>query len=157
MPRFACLPRRFAFVASLAWLGATAFAAEPSIPPEAPNCALAEPPEAAGAYVSPGGFLLVYPRNAELANNYTGCKSIWVARAPNSMPLLMRLYFSDGALAFAQAYDGHGEPRKICTLPVVDPACDGIQDNPLAALRLPTWPRSCLQSADDPACSADPE
>jgi hypothetical protein len=52
------------------------FAVSPALAqiPAAPNCSVDQPPPDAGAAAMPGGFLLVYPRNAQLSDSYTGCK-----------------------------------------------------------------------------------
>jgi hypothetical protein len=74
--------------------------------PDAPNCAVEQPPPDAGAYATPGGFLLVHPRNAGLTDGYTGCKVLWVVDAPDRFHRLMVLYFERGKLRVAQGYDG---------------------------------------------------
>jgi hypothetical protein len=127
------------------------------IPAQAPNCALAAPPESAGAYVTPGGFLLVHPRNKELAADYTGCKTLWVEQAEDHTPLLARLYFDHGTLRLGEFYDPDGALRTRCSVPDTAPECSDMAANPLAALHLPTWPRSCTRDADRPECAADPD
>ena len=131
-----------------------------AIPAGAANCAVEQAPKDAGAYVTPGGFLLVYPRNAALTDDYTGCKSLWVVDSPQRINRLMTLYFERGKLRIAIAYDGRAPaspPRATCVLPGASPGCEDIDSNPLAALRLPTYPRSCTENADAPECSTDPE
>jgi len=135
-------------------------AAALTIPSSAPNCSIKEPPQSAGAYATPGGFLLVHPRNAELRDDYTGCKSLWVVDAPDRFNRLMTLYFERGKLRVVVAYDGRGEsdaPRATCTLPAGGPACEGVEGNELAALRLATWPRSCMSDPDAAVCAKDPD
>jgi hypothetical protein len=134
-------------------------AAEPAIPAGSPNCGLQSAPAEAGAYGTPGGFLLAYPRNRALPRDYTGCKTLWVVQSPTDMPLLMRLYFRNGVLALAQGYDGRGgtSPRGICSNPDPRPECEGIDDNPLMALHTPTWPRVCMEQPDQAVCAKDPE
>lgn len=137
-----------------------AMAGPPSggIPADARHCALQTPPPDAGAYVTPGGFLLAFPRNSGVGRDYTGCRTLWVVQGPDDTPLLMRLYFRGGRLAVAKAQDGRGgrEVRR-CVLPSTDRACAGLQDNPLVALDLPTWPRICTEQPDEPACAQDRE
>ena len=125
--------------------------------PDALNCAVDQPPPDAGAYGTPGGFLLVHPRNAQLPDSYTGCKVLWVVDAPDRFHRLLTLYFERGKLRIAQAYDGRGasQPRATCTLPGQTPGCDGVETNPLAALKLPTWPRICITRADALQCTKD--
>jgi len=128
--------------------------------PDAPNCAVDQPPPDAGAFVTPGGFLLVHPRNAYLADDYTGCKVVWVVDAPDRFNRLMILYFERGKLRVAHGYDGRGanQLRAICTLPgAAQPGCDGIESHPLSALKLPTWPRSCMTRPDTPQCKKEPD
>jgi len=127
--------------------------------PEASNCAVDQPPPEAGAYGTPGGFLLVHPRNASLSDGYTGCKVLWVVDAPDRFHRLMTLYFERGRLRIAQAYDGRGasQPRATCSFPGPAPGCDGVESNPLTALKLPTWPRNCMTRADAPHCAKEPD
>jgi hypothetical protein len=132
----------------------------PAIPSGAANCSVEQPPKDAGAYVAPGGFLLVHPRNQALPDGYTGCKGLWVVDAPDRIHRLMTLYFEAGKLRVAVAYDGRGEtktPRAVCTLPGSSPGCEDIDSNPLAALRVPTYPRACMDDPDKPECAEDPE
>jgi hypothetical protein len=133
-------------------------AAAAGIPADGRHCALQAPPPDAGAYATPGGFLLAFPRNSGVGRDYTGCRTLWVVQGPDDTPLLMRLYFRGGRLAVAEARDGRGgsEVRR-CVLPSTDRACAGLEDNPLVALDLPTWPRVCIEQPDEPACAQDPE
>ena len=126
--------------------------------PDAPNCAVNQPPPDAGAHAMPGGFLLVYPRNAALIDGYTGCKVLWVVDAPDRFHLLMVLYFERGKLRVAQGYDGRGanELRATCTVPGAAPGCDGVESHPLSALKLPTWPRICMTRSEAPECKKQP-
>jgi hypothetical protein len=150
---------RSLLAAGLYLLAAIGHAAEPAIPQGAPNCALQAPPAAAGAYVTPGGFLLVYPRSRALPPGYSGCKIFWVVQSPDRLTLLMRLYFSNGELALAEAHDGRGgpTPRATCAVPDHRPECQGLGENPLLALHTPTWPRACMDEPSLPACTGDPE
>lgn len=158
-----CLHGTFIRLAGLASLllssGVRAGDVPASIPSAAPGCSVHAAPPDAGAYVTPGGFLLVYPRNAALSGKYSGCKTLWVVQGPGSLPRLMRLYFREGRLSAAEAYDGRGgsAPLTTCSAPFDAPGCQGMADSPLVALRLATWPRLCIDNADAPACSAEPE
>lgn len=137
------------------------FAVPPALAqiPDALNCAVDQPPPDAGAFATPGGFLLVHPRNAQLPDSYTGCKVLWIVDAPDRFHRLITLYFERGNLRIAQAYDGRGatQPRATCTLPGRAPGCDGVESNPLAALKLPTWPRICMTRPDAPQCKKEPD
>ena len=125
--------------------------------PDAPNCRIDRPPPDAGLYATPGGFLLVHPRNAGLSDGYTGCKTLWVVDTPDRFIRLMILYFENGRLRVARAYDREGTVRGTCTVPSQARECEGLESNPLAALRLPTWPRSCMDRPTDPQCAKDPD
>ena len=127
--------------------------------PDARNCAVDQPPSDAGAYVTPGGFLLVYPRNAKLSDSYTGCKVIWVVDAPDRFHRLMILYFERGKLRVAQGYDGRAENqlRATCKLPDAAPECAGVESHPLSALKLPTLPRNCMTRPEAPHCQKEPD
>jgi len=122
-------------------------------------CTLAQPPADAGAYVTPGGFLLIHPRNGALAEDYSGCKQVWIMRAPGDTPLLMRLRFAHGLRVMAQVFDGRGgtTPRASCAAADTSAACADLADNPLAQLRVPTWPRACAVDAEQPECSQAPQ
>lgn len=128
-------------------------------PDDAPNCSVPTPPESAGAYVTPGGFLLVHPRNAQFGRAYTGCRTIWVVQDPQRTPLLMRQYFENGELRTVEAWNGRGgaSPVARCAARDDEPRCAGLADNPLMSHDLPTWPRFCIEQAERPECSADPE
>lgn len=149
--------RRVAGIAGSA-LWAAAAAAQASIPADGHACRLSEPPIDSGAYATPGGFLLVYPRNAGITPDYTGCKTIWVARGPRETPLVMRLYFSRGRLGVAEAHDvgTTGAPLAVCAATSKVPKCAGLHDNPLAALKLPTWPRACMEQPELAVCRGEP-
>jgi hypothetical protein len=125
---------------------------------EGRHCALTQPPAAAGAYVTPGGFLLVYPRNAEIGERYSGCRLIWVMQEAAFTPLLLRAQYRRGVLYRVQGYDGRGgDNATTCTLPTTDPACAGLASHELLVLNLPTWPRVCTVDPAAAACRADPE
>ena len=127
--------------------------------PDAPNCLVDQPPPDAGAFGTPGGFLLVYPRNAALSASYTGCKTLWVVNTPERIHRMITLYFERGKLRVARIYDGRGaqEPRATCSWPGPAPGCDGVESNPLAALKLPTWPRICMTRPEAPPCAKEPD
>jgi hypothetical protein len=131
-----------------------------AIPSGAPNCNVEKPPADAGAYVTPGGFVLVYPRNAAINDDYTGCKGLWVVDSPENINRLMTLYFERGALRIVVGYDGRGEstePRATCVLPEKTGNCGGVDGNEFVALKLPTWPRMCMDRPDDPKCAVEPD
>jgi hypothetical protein len=140
------------------------------VPPDAPNCRIAAPPEEAGIAATPGGFLIVFPRNDVIAAKYTGCKMLWLADTDRS-PRLATLYFEGGQLARAIAHDtrsSSGAPEGACGFPegrsllpnlgrrFGDSACKGFMGEALYALRIPTWPRRCLTKPDEPVCTAEP-
>lgn len=140
--------------AGVPWLPAAAA----GMPADGRHCALTQPPADAGAYATPGGFLLVWPRNAGFGRDYSGCRTLWVMQSADDTPLLMRLYFRGGRLEAAQGFDGRGgQSARTCVRPFDAPGCGGIADNPLTAPDLPTWPRICTEQPDHAVCRRDPE
>jgi hypothetical protein len=123
------------------------------------SCALRVAPADAGAYVMPGGFLLIHPRNAAVADDYSGCKQVWIMRSPGDTPLLMRLRFERGVRVMAQVFDGRGgaAPRASCAAKDAGAECTGLADNPIAQLHVPTWPRVCAEDAERPECAQAPQ
>lgn len=113
------------------------------------HCQVERPPADAGALATPGGFLLVHPRNAGVTPDYTGCRTLWVMQAPDDTPLFLRVYFVQGKASRISVWDGRGgQQAEHCTMP----DCKGIDDNELIALDLPTWPRSCAERPDPKLC-----
>jgi hypothetical protein len=147
--------RRFVLVSVGLALAASPALAQ--IPPAAPNCAVAQPAPDAGLYATPGGFLLVYPRNSALSDGYTGCKTLWVVDAPDRFIRMATLYFEQGRLRAAQSYNKDGSSRGTCTLPGQAAGCEGVEGNPFTALRMPTWPRTCMERPNEPQCAKDPD
>lgn len=140
------------------------------IPSAATNCRVASPPAGAGLAVTPGGFLLVFPRNEAIGEHYTGCKLLWIVDTDRT-PRLATLYFERGELTRAVAHDVRDPAGAItgaCAFPAArsllpttgarftDSACAGVTQESLYALRLPTLPRSCLTTPDAPVCKEDP-
>jgi len=140
------------------------------VPRDAPNCALEIPPADAGIAVTPGGFVIVHPRNAALPTKYTGCKSMWVDSNPGDWQRFATLYFENGQLRRVVAQDARqrGAIRGACAFPlgnslmpgaprdVADRSCAGLRDEPFYGLHLPTWPRACATQPDRAVCHADP-
>ena len=91
--------------------------------PDAPNCKIEQPPPDAGAYATPGGFLLVHPRNVHLTDDYTGCKVLWIVDAPDRFHRLMTLYFERGKLRIALGYDGRGANELRVKMVVLGVSC----------------------------------
>ncbi len=147
---------RLAIAASVTLFVSTISTALAQIP-SAANCAVDQPPSDAGLYATPGGFLVVYPRNAGLADGYSGCKTLWVMDTPDRFIRLMILYFENGRLRVAHSYNKDGSTRGTCTLPGQSPGCDGVESNPLTALKLPTWPRNCMTRPEAAQCKKEPE
>jgi len=140
------------------------------IPPSAASCTLAPPPPQAGIAVTPGGFVMVFPRNDAITDRYTGCKQLWIVDGTN-MRRFATLYFKNGVLAVAAAHnirDSAGTMTAACAFPegksllpssgqrATDAGCKGFSGESLYALRLPTWPRSCLTETQAAVCVADP-
>ncbi len=144
--------------------------ADSLVPSAAANCRVTSPPAAAGLAVTPGGFLMVFPRNDALGEQYTGCKILWVVDTDRT-PRLATLYFERGALARAIAHDVRdpaGGVSGACSFPAArsllpntggrfsDSACKGLTEESIYALRVPTWPRSCLTTPDSAICKDEP-
>jgi hypothetical protein len=136
-----------------------------------PNCAVDVAPAAAGIAATPGGFVMVYPRNAALPADYTGCKLLWVVDG-DRMLRFATLYFKAGALRVAAAHDIRDRGARVdaaCAFPegksllpaagrkLTDAGCAGFAGNEFQALHLPTWPRACLIAPDGAACRKDPD
>ena len=113
---------------------------------------------------------MVFPRNDALTDNFTGCKLLWIVDVDRMMRFAT-LYFKDGKLAIAIAHDvrdSNGAIVGACALPerksllpkvgrqISDDACKGFAEEIFYALRLPTWPRSCLTDSNAAVCKADP-
>ena len=140
------------------------------VPAQATHCALTVPPAQAGIAVTPGGFVMVFPRNDALTDNFSGCKLLWVVDDDKAMRFAT-LYFKNGKLAVAIAHDVRDSAGAIagaCALPegksllpksgreISDEACKGFSEDSFYALRLPTWPRSCMKDPRAAVCVADP-
>lgn len=140
------------------------------VPSSATNCRVTAPPSTAGLAVTPGGFVLVFPRNEAIAEHYTGCKMLWIVDTDRT-PRLATLYFERGELSRAVAHDVRdpsGAATGACAFPAgrsllpgtgarfSDSACKGITEESMYALRLATWPRSCMKTPDAAVCKEDP-
>ena len=125
--------------------------------PAGPHCAVDQPPADAGLHPTPGGFLLVHPRNAALSDRYTGCKTLWVVDTPDRFIRMAMLYFEQGRLRVAHSYNKDGSIHGTCTLPGESSGCEGVESNPLTALRMPTLPRFCMNRPNDPQCAKEPD
>jgi hypothetical protein len=143
---------------------------EALVPAGGPNCTITAPPREAGIAATPGGFVIVFPRNDALDAQYTGCKLLWLADTDRT-PRLATLYFERGVLTRAVSHDVRddaGGALGACSFPDArallpdrggqpgDPACRGILDEPLYGLRLATWPSTCLAKPEAAVCAADP-
>lgn len=141
------------------------------VPMKAPNCAVASPPETAGVAVTPGGFVMVFPRNAALRREYTGCKVLWVVDGERYLRLAT-LVFESGALRRAVAHDVRspsGALDAACAFPegksllpkagrrMADAGCAGFTGDAFYALHLPTWPRTCMSAPDGAECRREPD
>jgi hypothetical protein len=140
------------------------------VPATAANCTISAPPATAGLFGTPGGFVMVHPRNDALTDSYTGCKALWVVDV-DRMLRLATLYFENGAIARAIAHDVRdpkGAIEAACDLKTgrsllpnagrraTDAACTGFQGEELYGLRVPTWPRRCLTEPDAAVCKQAP-
>ena len=140
------------------------------IPSTEPTCAVEIPPAAAGIAATPGGFVMVYPRNDALPKQYTGCKTMWVVDGER-VRRMATLYFKGGNLLTAAAHntrDASGKLDGVCSfadgkslLPNTgrqskNAGCGGIAGEPFYHLHLPTWPRSCMSDPNAAICQQDP-
>ena len=159
-------------IALLTLLPAMALAqsAKDFIPAAEPNCAIETPPALAGLAATPGGFVLVYPRNDVLPQPYTGCKSMWIVNGERHFRLAT-LYFREDVLVTAAAHnvrDAAGRLDAACQFPdgtsllpnagrqIKNSGCTGIANEPFYRLRLPTRPRTCLTDQKADICQQDP-
>lgn len=140
------------------------------VPAGASNCTVKAPPDQAGLVVTPGGFLMVFPRNDALGERYTGCKILWMVETDRTARLAT-LYFEHGQLSRAIAHDVRDTASTVtgaCAFPGArslrptagarfnDSACAGLTREEIYGLRLATWPRSCLTTPDAKVCKDDP-
>ena len=140
------------------------------IPAAAPNCAIEKPPAAAGLAATPGGFVMVYPRNDALRKQYTGCKIMWIVNGERYQRFAT-LYFKDGELTIAAAHnvrDASGRLDGACAFPegksllpnagqqIKDTGCAGSRNEAFYRLYLPTWPSTCLTDTKAAVCQQDP-
>ena len=159
------MKRRVSGVGAMAAMAcmAGAHAAEPSLP-DVPSCSSTTAPDDAGLVATPGGFMLVHPRNADLADDYTGCKTLWVMDVDPAPWRWATLWFRDGRLQRVVSGSRDAAPR-VCDMPgamlpagyAAAPVCEGLDEHPWIALRLPSWPRACAAENPPAACEGAPE
>jgi len=140
------------------------------VPADAPNCAVAAPPVNSGAAVTPGGVMIVFPRNNRIAADYTGCKHLWVMQSDTAVGRFVTTYFKQGKLAVAVAHDNRsatGAVVGVCTFPggksvfpktgaAADRACLGVPAEYYGALRMPTFARECVANPKAKGCTDKP-
>jgi hypothetical protein len=134
--------------------------------PDDASCRVLQAPADAGAVVTPGGFLLVHPRNDRLPADYDGCKTLWIVDEPEVPRRWSTLLFEGGRLRRAVLWqrDAPDVADRVCDQPGFDqsvalraqPPCSGIDDNELVALHLASWPRICMTEPDREECRQDP-
>lgn len=140
------------------------------VPAKAANCAIATPPPSSGIAATPGGFLMVHPRNDAIDDGYTGCKVLWIVDVDQPMRVAT-LYFEAGLLSRALSHDvrdPNGAIEVVCDyranrslLPNAgrragNDACRAPPSDGLYLLRLATWPRQCLTEQKAAVCKEDP-
>jgi len=141
-----------------------AWAADPVLP-DLPSCTRAAAPDDAGVVATPGGFMLVHPRNADLPDDYTGCKTLWMMDVDPVPWRWATLWFLDGRLQRVVTTLKDAPAPRVCDMPGITlpagyasaPACDGVDDHPWIALRLPSWPRACATDTAPAVCGRAPE
>ena len=144
--------------------------AQDVIPMQATHCAINTPPPAAGLAATPGGFVMVFPRDDALPKDYTGCKLMWIVNG-EQRPRFATLYFDNGKLAVAAAHnvrDAAGRLDAACAYPqgksllpdagrqIKDSGCAAISKEGFYQLYVPTWPATCLSDPKAAACQREP-
>jgi hypothetical protein len=134
--------------------------------PDDPSCRLLQAPDDAGAVVTPGGFLLVHPRNDRLPPGYSGCKTLWIDDEPGAPRRWSTLLFEHGRLRRSVLWqrDAQEIADRVCDvpgsgappLPQPQAPCSGIDGNELVALHLASYPRICTTQPDRKECRQDP-
>ena len=61
------------------------------------NCSLTAPPSDAGDFIAADMELRVFPRLAEVTDDYVGCQSAWTENVVGGWLLLARVYFVSGS------------------------------------------------------------
>ena len=140
------------------------------VPVSAPHCSLTAPPADAGIAATPGGFVMVFPRNAQLSDTFTGCKTLWIVDT-DEIRRFATLYFAGGKLKTAVAHNSRDPAAPLdgaCAFPegrsllptsgrqIEDSACRGFIEDSFYGLRLATWPRRCLTDEKAAVCRQDP-
>ena len=140
------------------------------LPVSAAHCSLTTPPPDAGIAPTPGGFVMVFPRNAQLSDRFTGCKTLWIVDT-DEIRRFATLYFVEGTLKTAVAHNSRDPAAPLdgaCAFPegrsllpasgrqIEDSACRGFAEDSFYGLRLATWPRSCLTDEKAAVCRQDP-
>lgn len=166
--------REFLLFSSMLVLLSSSSLAQPPpdlVPRQAPHCAVAIPPDSAGLAATPGGWVMVFPRNLALRKDYSGCKVLWIVDGERYLRFAT-LVFERGVLRTAVAYDirsAAGEPEAACRFPegkslmpntgrkMADTGCAGLGTESFYGLYLPTWPRMCMHSPDSAECSRAPD
>ncbi len=140
------------------------------VPVSAPHCSLTAPPADAGIAATPGGFVMVFPRNAQVSDTFTGCKTLWIVDT-DEIRRFATLYFAGGKLKTAVAHNSRDPAAPLdgaCAFPegrsllptsgrqIEDSACRGFTEDSFYGLRLATWPRLCLTDEKAAVCRQDP-
>ncbi|TXI73760.1 MAG: hypothetical protein E6Q49_03845 [Limnohabitans sp.] len=142
----------------LIWLPVSSFALDvDAIPKSAQNCDLSIPPETSGEDAGIAVFK-IFPRRRTVANNYTGCQTIWmqsnmdyqVAGVHIEWVKINLLYFENGRLrAMAFGEDLENSKAGICRYSDGKPAsgeersCKISLDGGL----MPTFAPGCMSKA----------
>ena len=109
--------------------------------------------------------MLVHPRNADLPDDYTGCKTLWVMDLDPEPWHWATLWFRDGRLQRVVSTSRDASAPHACDMPGMAlpegiapaPVCEGLDDHPWVGLRLPSWPRACAGDMPPAVCEGQPE
>lgn len=150
----------WSFGAGALWAGSV-FAAENQASgfPADVSCRLMDAPADAGAVATPGGFMLVHPRNDRIGDDYSGCKTLWIYDDPDVPRRWATLLFERGRLIRAVVWHREAPDRadRVCDRSGPDSKpCSGVEGNELVALRLASWPRVCMSDPGRKECEGDP-
>ncbi len=73
------------------------------IPKNASHCHIIQPPKASGDSVLNGRLMKIFPRRKYMAENYTGCQTLWLdIQRMHKLERILVLYFENGEVKVQQ-------------------------------------------------------